>query len=464
MSARHHRPSFLLACAGLLAAACTVQIAGTDRTAVIRGRVLTGGAPVSPALVVAAGLFQPLPDGGLPPLAPSLDGGAPAASTWAFTAADGTFALRLTNVPDRIVLKVSAADYAPTYSVVEYRAGVFHYALDVALARPVVLNVAADGGVGTVTVGARTFNFKVPAGIVPDGGRLEVTAVAPENGPGAMETSEGLDRRLQTQGMFYVRAVDAAGRTAPLTVGAGQGVTLDYASEVAAVPDSEPTKVYTMGDDAVWAPSTSSSASGKDFLAQQNGWWNADRAYRTACFRGKLKAPNKTCAGERVKAGGLDGIYTQDTTSADGYFCVEGPQGRSQNLQVGSTSTSVVFPQTAGSCRTNPMGCDDRGEFTVADADCPASCDKTKQDSPDGCVTPSTPGGGDPFFGYQCSSAQVCCPSSNQGCGRTWKSCADSTGGGGYITSDGKKFWCAQASDQTCVQARARETINYCGL
>jgi hypothetical protein len=199
-----------------------------------------------------------------------------------------------------------------------------------------------------------------------------------------METTEGDDMRLQTTGMLHLQAVDQAGNPVQLANAGIKVGTTD--ATTATVSASLPNKGYELDDVGRWAPQTSTTATGADLIAQQSGFWNADRAYRTACVIGHLSAPKKSCGGERVKAGGLDGIYTQDTADADGQFCLAGPQGRSQPLSVGSSTRDVTFPSTAGDCR-NPARCADIGQVQVDDADCPVSCDVDQTDAPGGCGT-----------------------------------------------------------------------------
>lgn len=356
MSAAVTRPR--LGVLGALAfAACTVQIAGTDRIAIVKGTVTGDGAPLANAAVSAG-------------------------ATTTTTDSTGGYRLNLRDVPDRIVVSVNAQGFMPTKALVEYRGGVFHYRADVALTKPSIL---APGSEATLSLGGRMFKVKAPAGVVPtDGGRLEVAVLPPEAGPGAMETTEAVDQRLQTSGLFFLRAVDAAGKPAQLTASGTAPITVTIATDLPRLTDSQDLKVYSLGDDGQWAPAANGgSFSAAELAVTQQGYWNAGRAYKTACVRGRLVAPTKACSGERLRLGGADGVYTQDTTGTLGAFCLDGPQGRTLAMTIGASTTQIAFPAAPGSCRTNPDGCTqltlgglDGGAVLVSDADCPISCNK----------------------------------------------------------------------------------------
>lgn len=346
-------------------AACTVQIAGNDRTALVRGTVTLGGAAVANAVVSSGGISTT-------------------------TGTDGVYRLNLKDVPDRIVIDVSARSALPTRALVEYRGGVFHYLADVALPAPTRL---AAGSETTLALGGRMVKVKAPAGSAPDGGALEVAVLPPEAGPGAMETEEAVDQRLQSAAVFYLRGVDATGNPVPLSLSATQAVTFTIDSNVPALAETQALKIYSQSDAGIWAPS--SATPGAELFANAGGYWLAGRAYKTACVRGRLKAPTKSCTGERIRVGGVDGVFTQDTTGNLGEFCLEGPQGRTLPMAVGSRTLQVAFPAKAGSCHVDPGACIELtlgtsadGGVDVADADCPISCLKSQFDdpsSPTGC-------------------------------------------------------------------------------
>jgi hypothetical protein len=345
---------------------CTIQVAGNDRVAILRGTVTGGGAVVPNATVTAT------------------TGTGPVSTT---TDTTGTYRLNLKDVPDRIVISATATGHLPSKALVEYRGGVFHYLADIALPAPTRL---APGAETTIALGGRMFKVKAPSGSVPDGGYLEVAALPPEAGPGAMETSEAVDQRLQSLGLFFVRAMDAAGRPGNLQLTGTQAVTFTFATDLPQLTDMQPLKIYTLGDDGLWAPSTTGGAVGVELAANQAGYWNVGRAYKPGCVRGKLSAPLKSCTGERMRVGGLDGIYTQDTTGTGGAFCLEGAQGRSTPFAIGSRTQQITFPSTAGSCRLDPDACTEISAVTVADTDCPISCERRFVDDPassTGCST-----------------------------------------------------------------------------
>jgi hypothetical protein len=353
---------FLTVGAALLsAAACTIQIAGNDRTALVRGVVTANGAPVPNASVTY--------------------GTAVLLSTTTDTT--GTYRLALKDVPDRFVIKATVKGYLPGYAVVEYRGGVFHYQVDLALQTGTRLNAGSET---TLALGGRMFRVKAPAGSAPDGGYLEVAAMLPESGPAAMEPAEAPTQRLQSSGLFFVRGIDALGNAAELRGTAP--VTFTIATDLPALTDAEPMKVYSLGEDGLWTGSTA----GTELAATKAGYWLAGRSYKTSCVRGVLNAPTKACTGERIRVFGADGILTQDTTGTSGNFCIEGPQGRAIPMLIGSKSQMVSFPPKAASCHLNPDDCTlVSGGVPVLDTDCTASaCTRSQVDDPttsSGCNT-----------------------------------------------------------------------------
>lgn len=367
-------PSARLTILALLAgAACTVQIAGNDRTALIRGTVTLGGGAVANAVVRSGNVSTT-------------------------TRSDGTYNLNLRGeAPDRIVIEVlppaasAGADAGSsgsagvlTRALVEYRGGVFHYLADIALPP---LTRLTPGSETTLAVGTRTVKVKAPAGSAPDGGALEVAVLPPEAGPAAMETTEAVDQRLQSSAVFFLRGLDAQGRVVPLSLSAAQAVSFTIDSALTALPDTQALKIYSQGDDGRWAPS--SATPGAELFANAGGYWLAGRAYKTACVKGVLRAPTKSCTGERIRVGAVDGVFTQDTTGNAGAFCLDGPQGRTVPMAVGARTLQIAFPAKAGSCRVDPGACLELstgtsadGGVDVADTDCPVSCLKTQIDDP----------------------------------------------------------------------------------
>lgn len=456
--ARLKRSWCTIALAVVTLSGCNVKIAGHNNTVIIEGVVASNGMPLKGANVAAGAEFV-------------------------LTGTDGTFRVEVPAASERVPLKVTLAKFAPAITVVERRAGVFHYHADIEMTPPTMSMMSTGSALeATLNAGGQTFVVRAPPGVVPSGARLELTALAPQNGPGAMETTEGDDQRLQTGGMLYVRAVDANDVEVPLQ-GAGIQVT---PATVAAVPDAQPMKGYQLDEQARWFPQAGTNATGADLTAQQAGFWNADRAFRTACLKGKLAAGMKACGGERVKAGGLDGIYSHDTAGADGSFCVDGPQGWSQSLTVGATTKMVRFPAAAGSCRTSPGECSDMGELKVNDTDCPKSCNQDQNDEPNGCedkpVETGTGGGGGgggtgvgcgpPSFGG-CSAlgSSFSTSRTNNGCctytscsqGGTIGNCSDGCGNGWYEVGSKTYGPCNVSGGNTsCLNNAAKQAVAAC--
>lgn len=355
----------------LLATACTIQIAGNDRTAIVRGVVTANGAPL-PNVSVTYGTAVLL-------------------STTTDTT--GTYRFNLKDVPDRFVIKATAKGFLPGYAVVEYRGGVFHYLVDIALQTGTRLNAGSETTL--VVPGAapgRMVKVKAPAGSAPDGGYLEVAALRPEQGPAAMEPTENPTQRLQSSGLFFVRGVDAAGNPTELVGNAP--VTFTIATDLPTLTDSDTLKVYSLQEDGLWIGSTGGTATGTELAATKAGYWLAGRAYKTSCVRGVLNAPTRACTGERLRVfgGGDDGVLTQDTSGTSGSFCIEGPQGRAIPMLIGSKSQMVSFPPRPASCHVNPDDCTVvSGGVSLLDTDCTASaCTRSQVDDPTtstGCST-----------------------------------------------------------------------------
>lgn len=443
--------------AGVLCGACTIQVAGSDQSMVIEGKVASKGSAITGATVSSG-------------------------ATSVTTDSSGEFSLKVNPAGKRATVKVVKEGYAPAFTGVDRREGIYHFHADVELTPPAIMTMGSDGGAMQMmlSAGGQTYGVQVPSGAVPPGTRVQVTPVAPAYGPGAMETTEGDDQRLQTGAMIYVQAVDAQGEPVALQ-GMGIGIT---PATPPTVPEMGEMQGYQLDEEtAVWTPQTGTNATGRDLFAQQNGYWNADRRYLTSCIKGKLSAPNKSCGGERVKAGGLDGLYTHDTAGAGGEFCVEGPQGYAQSLSVGSKTQSVTFPRAAGSCRSNPGGCMDMGMVAVADADCPKSCDQTQADDPKGCqeTTPpdntGTGGGGGNNGGVGCGapaggcgvlggsyvSARLgsgCCYYSSCTRGQLG-SCADGCGNGWYEVGTSLYGPC-ESGNSSCLQSAANAAVRAC--
>lgn len=426
--------------------ACTVQIAGTDSTITIDGTVQSQGQPIAGATVNA--LDQSVT-----------------------TSSSGAFSLEVKPSEDRVTVEIEADGFAPARRVVTRRPEVFHYHSDIELFVPTRRTMLGSGVMDsfTVSAGGQDVGISVPEGTLPPGTTLEITAFPAESGPGTMETTEGTDKLLQTGGMLYIRAVDSAGKEVPV---GGNGIQVTPGN----MPDigmTGATQAYQLDNRAVWAPQTTSGGlMGKVLSAREAGFWNCDRNYRTACVKGVIKSPGKRCGGQRVRAGGDSGLFSQDSSGANGEFCVEGPSTLSRSLSVGSSTQMIRFPSNPGSCRTDLAACDDIGEVTVKDDDCPGSCAADEVDTPTGCEKVETmntgggSGGNQNAAGFTCLGTQQCSTwNSGQRC--NWRTCACADAAGGqtcvrawYEASTGQVFACGQCT-ASCTSA-AQSLIAAC--
>jgi hypothetical protein len=375
MSRRHFTSTLLGTLVALWAAACTVPIAGNDRNARINGFVFgEGGAALANVTVT------------------TVDGEKVISTT---TDSTGAYRLAYSAAPDRMVISINdragtigdagtiagGAGFLPSKLVLEYRGGVYHYPGTVTLVRPTPLSPGMET---TLALGGKMFKVKAPAGVAPDGGRLEVAVFPPEAGPAAFETTEDVSQKLQSSGLFFVRAVDAAGRPAAMQTAAAS-VTFTIDNSVPMLTDGQPLKIYSLETDGLWKPSTTQTAPTLELQAVSEGYWLAGRAYKTACVRGRFSAPTKACAGEIVRISGNDSLSTFDVTGIGGTFCVEAAQGRNQVMTIGTRSQPVSFPSKPGSCHVDPNECTELSAIAVADVDCPTSCTKSQVDDPSGC-------------------------------------------------------------------------------
>ena len=471
LSRRAHPPNMnelrraaLLASLSVLCA-CNVRLVGSDTTITVEGVVRSNGQSITGALLSANG-------------------------TEVTTGSTGAFTLRVKLEKDRVPIDVSAKGYAPTVLLIHKRDSIYHYYADVELTAPQrkVMQSSTTQTV-TLTAGDQTITVEVPPDAIPPGATLELTAIAAENGPGGMETTESADELLQTGAMLYVRAVDMAGNEVAITGTTGLTVTPGAMTDIGM---AGVTKTYALTEDAVWKPTTTMATPRTTFPVLQTGFRNVDRNFRTVCVRGRLKAPRKSCGGQKVMAGGRNalGLFSSDTAGAGGTFCLESPAGFTRTLIVGSTMRPVTFPRTFGSCRTNPTSCTDLGDVPVADADCPKSCDLGQQDGPGGCQNPGEPGGGTgggsggggggsnvgcgpPSFGGGCSSlgssftaarlGNGCCSWSTCERGGQLGSCSDGCSNGWY-EAQGRIFGPCNVSGgaNSCLQNAASAAINAC--
>jgi hypothetical protein len=105
--------------------------------------------------------------------------------------------------------------------------------------------------------------------------------------------------------------------------------------------------------------------------ADDYGYWNFDRNYKTACVKGKIATTTGSCRGGRVRADGPDGISSFDNAGGTGDFCVTGAQTLGSSLVIGRTTQKVTMPASPGNC-TNPDSCLDIGTVSVSSTDCEA--------------------------------------------------------------------------------------------
>lgn len=208
----------------------------------------------------------------------------------------------------------------------------------------------------------------IPAG-APSGMTVNVAPIPIGASPGQMRAQGGPPGdALASLGMFYVEFVDDVGDQ--MKPPAGTTVSIG-AQTPPAIPNSDPLNAWMMNDQGNWGtpqPMTPPAPGAPSAPAPITnfGYWNSDRAFRTACIKGTLKSPSGTCGGAMLDLTGPDGIHSKDVSGDDGSFCLVGPQGHSGTLAGGR---SVSFPGTAGNCSV-PSSCTDVGSFNVGDAVC----------------------------------------------------------------------------------------------
>lgn len=134
-------------------------------------------------------------------------------------------------------------------------------------------------------------------------------------------------------------------------------------------------------------PPASSSPSPRARVGH-SGYWNADRAFRTACIRGTLKDSSGVCGGAHLDLTGPDFIHSVDSSGADGSFCLVGPQGQSGTLS--GRGPPVSFPRQAGDCSV-PSSCTDVGTLHISHSQCQSAGGVTDAG---GGVTDAGAGGG----------------------------------------------------------------------
>lgn len=171
--------------------------------------------------------------------------------------------------------------------------------------------------------------------------------IPPRGGPGVLEANRvgvrSQTTTLQSAGMFYWDVRDSAGdpTTLPsqsiIQIGSGN---VSYTEEVDARTTDESNFWEFNPSSGVWGnpvPVESTVVDGRRRLdafeslaqARRAGYWNNDRLVRTSCIVGTMveSVTNTKCVGAYIQ-GGKDlfgnGMFSTDTTSSQGEFCLEG--------------------------------------------------------------------------------------------------------------------------------------------
>ena len=205
---------------------------------------------------------------------------------------------------------------------------------------------------------------------------LYVTEVMPQNSPGLLDTvdmNEYGSNNLQSAGMFYMEVTDSSGTQ--LTMNPAASVTIQPAYQgTASQVQGAASLAYSLNAQGQWYNVSAPSNRRRDSIyeagyaaAAAAGYWNSDRAYKTACVVGKIQAPGGvTCAGTKATAGSF-GIVSHSNTDASGNYCLEGPVGLQSYMSVGYYSNLINFPSTAGTC-ANPSSCTNVGTSVLSAA------------------------------------------------------------------------------------------------
>jgi hypothetical protein len=387
------------------------------------------------------------------------------------TQKDGTYTITIASPGARVAIKVVAPNHGPTTAIILPKTSVYHYRHDIEMvaSKSATIDPAAGGEIVVSSQGAPV-KISVPAGAVQGSDRVTITAAGytADNGPGALDTPDAPGQnKLQTQGMVYFAVSDAYGNPVRFAPGAGVKINVQNTS-VPNIPEADTMKEWKLNEQGQWDTSTptTTTAQGANLTAQEQGYWNADRAYRTACVIGHAKAPAMSCGGATARANGLDGISTMDMTEGDGTFCVEGPQGVSTNITIGSTQTSVTMPRAPGNCTTSRSACADVGTIALRNSDCPQGCPAGQTDSPTGCHSGNTSNTCDVPLGscvgsFSASRIRSGCCASTSCASSSLGSCADSCENVWYEVGNTIYGPCS-AADTTCLMNAAEAATQAC--
>lgn len=414
------------------------------------GGCFTGGGGGSGAGGVSVTVLGTVVDEAGAPVAGAIVGDDTATAT---TGANGSFQVDLVAPGDRLIVKVDAAGFAPGRAVVRIKDQVDRYRIPIRVTKLSTASIdPAKGGKATIEAMGRTITVALKPGAVSGSGQVTVrgAGIDPRFGPG-LETATGY---LQSAGMFYIDAVDEDGAPLDLVMSGGLEFQMP-AFQMPDVPGAEPLNAWKLDDQAQWgSPMDVGAPEDAPVLpADAFGYWNADRAYKTACVKGKLKSNSGACKGQHVRADGVDGLSSSDNAGKDGSFCVVGAVTLTSTLVIGSSSVQAPMPAQAGDCSA-PQNCADLGDVEVPDSAC---------DDPQGGGGGA--GGGMPCAGFTCPSgdcvdpSKVCnqafdCPGGEDEdpniCGNQDSCCVATAGCPGETGSDCADSCCCCPGGQAC--------------
>ena len=297
--------------------------------------------------------------------------------------ATGKYTLSLTPQSEQIVMTINAAGYAPQIAHFSMKPGVTTFEKQVELTPFVITPIDNNGGSVNVTApNGHQATFTVPANAINGSGYLRVSSFSAANGPGTLSISQ--TDALQSSGMFYFDIVDGSDQPIPLNPGYSIQISLPAASGKT-IPTAKSYMSYQINPETgVWggaqplqavmasklrSATALSAAANNQLSADGFGYWNSDRAYKTACVTGIVKTSKGHCTGGQMTGSGPDGLSSSDNVSANGAFCVTGAQTWGSTLSMGGFSTQVTMPSQPGNCSV-PSSCKNIGTITVPVKDC----------------------------------------------------------------------------------------------